>query len=64
MVQFLLYIFLSKDECVKCVAHISGELWNVVQLFSGEHGTKVYVESVGHVIVSGDHLASGCFGWS
>ena len=61
MVQFLLYIFLSKVECVKCVTHISGELWNVVQLFVGEHGTEVCAESVGHVIVSGDNLGSGCF---
>ena len=56
IVQFLLYVFLSNDECVKCVAYMSGELWNVVQLFVGE--------SVSHVIVSGDHLASGCFEWS
>ena len=25
---------------------------------------SVCVESIGHVIVSGDHLASGCFEWS
>ena len=64
MVQFILYVFLSKDECVKCIAYISWELWNVVQLFVGEHRTKVCVESFGHVIVSGDYLASGRFEWS
>ena len=26
--------------------------------------TEVCVESVGHVIVSGDNLSSGCFEWS
>ena len=37
MVQFILYVFSSKNESVKCVVYISGELWNVVQLFVGEH---------------------------
>ena len=56
MVQFLLYIF-YRLICVECVANIlSGQLFNVVQLFVGELGYAVCVDSVGHVIVSWSSL--------
>ena len=49
----------SSVDGVKCVAYISGKLWNIVQLFMGEHWTEVCVECVGHVSVGVDNLARG-----
>ena len=48
--------FLSVEvKSVKRITFILSELWVIIQLFNGEHRTKVVVHCVGHVFVSGDN---------
>ena len=50
MLQLRLYFLTAKVKSIKDITFIFAELWDIIQLFSGEHRAKVIVHNVGHVI--------------
>ena len=63
MLQFLLYFFTTEVESIKDITFILAVLWDVIQLFNGEHRAKVIVHYVGHVIVGCANNSFQSFEW-
>ena len=55
MLQLIQYFFSTEVESIKDITFILASLWEVIQLFNGEHRAKVIVHYVGHVIVGCDN---------
>ena len=63
MLQLLLHFFNAEVESIKDITFILGLLWDVIQLFNGEHRAKIIVHYVGHVIVGCDNNSIQSFEW-
>ena len=51
----------AKVECIRDITFI--QLWDIIQLFNGEHWAKVIIHCVCQVIVGCDNNAIQSFEW-
>ena len=63
MLQLLLYFFSTEFKSIKGITFILALLFDVIQLFNGEHRAKVIIHCVGHVIVGCANNSFQSFEW-